>query len=166
MKIREEQGPAEKSEMRIHHTVESKSWKRKYHSMLFRLHFTSTPSATRLLSQRHRLIAAARVTSNSLVVSSRCALQSESSIMAANNSVRVAVAQMTSVNDIAANFATCSRLVKVEFKNCCVSAVYWCLGSKLVCSGDCWICEMNFDVDSFLIVCLWLVWIRIEAFSR
>ncbi|KAL8159817.1 hypothetical protein V2J09_001354 [Rumex salicifolius] len=28
------------------------------------------------------------------------------------NSVRVAVAQMTSVNDLAANFATCSRLVK------------------------------------------------------
>ena len=31
------------------------------------------------------------------------------------NSVRVAVVQMTSVNDIAANFATCSRLVKVPF---------------------------------------------------
>ena len=29
------------------------------------------------------------------------------------NSVRVAAAQMTSVNDLAANFATCSRLVKV-----------------------------------------------------
>lgn len=35
------------------------------------------------------------------------------SSMAAANSVRVAAAQMTSVNDIAANFATCSRLVKV-----------------------------------------------------
>ncbi|CAI0442952.1 unnamed protein product, partial [Linum tenue] len=30
----------------------------------------------------------------------------------ASNSVRVAAAQMTSVNDLAANFATCSRLVK------------------------------------------------------
>lgn len=29
------------------------------------------------------------------------------------NSVRVAAAQMTSINDLAANFATCSRLVKV-----------------------------------------------------
>ncbi|KAJ6322867.1 hypothetical protein OIU77_012665 [Salix suchowensis] len=30
----------------------------------------------------------------------------------ASNSVRVAAAQMTSINDLAANFATCSRLVK------------------------------------------------------
>lgn len=32
------------------------------------------------------------------------------------NSVRVAAVQMTSVNDLAANFATCSRLVKVSFR--------------------------------------------------
>ncbi|KAH9767987.1 CN hydrolase domain-containing protein [Citrus sinensis] len=32
--------------------------------------------------------------------------------MAGAHSVRVAVAQMTSINDLAANFATCSRLVK------------------------------------------------------
>lgn len=31
----------------------------------------------------------------------------------ANNSVRVAAAQMTSVTDLASNFSTCSRLVKV-----------------------------------------------------
>ncbi|GMN51209.1 hypothetical protein TIFTF001_020366 [Ficus carica] len=43
--------------------------------------------------------------------------------MAAANSVRAAAAQMTSVNDIAANFATCSRLVKEA-----ASA-----GAKLIC---------------------------------
>ncbi|XP_023747138.1 deaminated glutathione amidase, chloroplastic/cytosolic [Lactuca sativa] len=32
--------------------------------------------------------------------------------MAAVNSVRIAAAQMTSINDLAANYATCSRLVK------------------------------------------------------
>ena len=32
------------------------------------------------------------------------------------NLVRVAAVQMTSVNDLAANFATCSRLVKVSFR--------------------------------------------------
>lgn len=36
------------------------------------------------------------------------------STMAAN-SLRVAAAQMTSINDLAANFATCSRLVKVTY---------------------------------------------------
>ncbi|XP_024024737.1 nitrilase-like protein 2 isoform X1 [Morus notabilis] len=45
------------------------------------------------------------------------------SVMAAANSVRVAAAQMTSVNDLAANFATCSRLVKEA-----ASA-----GAKLIC---------------------------------
>ncbi|WRX12683.1 Carbon-nitrogen hydrolase - like 1 [Theobroma cacao] len=45
------------------------------------------------------------------------------SAMAAANSVRVAAAQMTSVNDIASNFATCSRLVKEA-----VSA-----GAKMLC---------------------------------
>ncbi|KAI9118798.1 hypothetical protein K1719_010243 [Acacia pycnantha] len=41
----------------------------------------------------------------------RAAVAGESSTMA-TSSVRVAAAQMTSVNDLAANFATCSRLVK------------------------------------------------------
>lgn len=40
----------------------------------------------------------------------RAAIIAGESTMA--NSVRVAVAQMTSVNDLAANFATCSRLIK------------------------------------------------------
>ena len=35
--------------------------------------------------------------------------------MPSPNSLRVAAAQMTSVSDLAANFATCSRLVKVLF---------------------------------------------------
>lgn len=36
----------------------------------------------------------------------------DSAVMA-SNTVRIAAAQMTSVNDLATNFATCSRLVKV-----------------------------------------------------
>ncbi|KAI9157738.1 hypothetical protein LWI28_027204 [Acer negundo] len=79
--------------------------------MPFCLHITRTPSittATTVISQRHKIIAS-RSISNSLTVQSRAG-ESES-IMAAN-SVRVAVAQMTSINDLAANFATCSRLVK------------------------------------------------------
>lgn len=43
----------------------------------------------------------------------RCSpLLAGESVMA-SNSLRVAAAQMTSINDLAANFATCSRLVKV-----------------------------------------------------
>lgn len=38
-----------------------------------------------------------------------------STTMASSNSLRVAAAQMTSISDLAANFATCSRLVKVLF---------------------------------------------------
>ncbi|XP_015877100.2 deaminated glutathione amidase, chloroplastic/cytosolic [Ziziphus jujuba] len=45
------------------------------------------------------------------------------SAMAAANSVRVAAAQMTSINDLAANFATCSQLVKEAASS----------GAKLVC---------------------------------
>ncbi|GMH10504.1 hypothetical protein Nepgr_012345 [Nepenthes gracilis] len=41
----------------------------------------------------------------------RCSATADSTTAMAN-SVRVAVAQMTSTNDLAANFATCSRLVK------------------------------------------------------
>ncbi|XVF83375.1 hypothetical protein PTKIN_Ptkin16aG0480500 [Pterospermum kingtungense] len=48
---------------------------------------------------------------NSYTNSSTARLTAESA-MAAANSVRIAAAQMTSVNDIAANFSTCSRLVK------------------------------------------------------
>ncbi|XP_050250293.1 deaminated glutathione amidase, chloroplastic/cytosolic [Quercus robur] len=57
---------------------------------------------------------------------SRCfarAVTSESAMAAASNSVRVAAAQMTSVNDLTVNFATCSSLVKEA-----VSA-----GAKLLC---------------------------------
>nr|GMC92757.1 nitrilase-like protein 2 [Ipomoea batatas] len=39
------------------------------------------------------------------------------------NSIRVAAAQMTSVNDLATNFATCSRLVKISIQNAMVA--YW-----------------------------------------
>ena len=48
----------------------------------------------------------------SLTVQSRATISSEPAM--ASNSVRVAAAQMTSINDLAANFATCSRLVKVN----------------------------------------------------
>ncbi|XP_021910403.1 nitrilase-like protein 2 [Carica papaya] len=43
--------------------------------------------------------------------------------MASANSVRVAAAQMTSINDLAANFATCSRLAKEAVSK----------GAKLLC---------------------------------
>ena len=43
------------------------------------------------------------------------AVASESAMAA--NSVRVAAAQITSVNDLAANFSTCSRLVKVNYSH-------------------------------------------------
>ncbi|PON91517.1 Carbon-nitrogen hydrolase [Trema orientale] len=43
------------------------------------------------------------------------ALTGESNSEMAANSVRVAAAQMTSINDLASNFATCSRLVKNLF---------------------------------------------------
>ncbi|EOY18446.1 Nitrilase/cyanide hydratase and apolipoprotein N-acyltransferase family protein isoform 5 [Theobroma cacao] len=59
------------------------------------------------------------------------------SAMAAANSVRVAAAQMTSVNDIASNFATCSRLVKEAVsagaKMLCLPENFSYVGSK---SGD------------------------------
>ncbi|MED6184964.1 Deaminated glutathione amidase, chloroplastic/cytosolic [Stylosanthes scabra] len=45
-----------------------------------------------------------------LVLPRRFCASSESTML--SNSVRVAAAQMTSINDLASNFATCSRLVK------------------------------------------------------
>ncbi|KAJ6892322.1 hypothetical protein NC651_025500 [Populus alba x Populus x berolinensis] len=57
----------------------------------------------------------------SLTVQSRATISSEPAM--ASNSVRVAAAQMTSINDLAANFATCSRLVKEAVAE----------GAKLVC---------------------------------
>eukprot|EP00257_Ricinus_communis_P019404 XP_015578389.1 nitrilase-like protein 2 [Ricinus communis] len=39
-------------------------------------------------------------------------VESRADMAAASSTVRVAAAQMTSINDVAANFATCSRLVK------------------------------------------------------
>ncbi|KAJ0102134.1 hypothetical protein Patl1_06210 [Pistacia atlantica] len=58
---------------------------------------------------KHTLTTRSRL--NSISVQSRAG-DSESAMAAAANSVRVAVAQMTSINDLAANFATCSRLAK------------------------------------------------------
>ncbi|XP_031379720.1 deaminated glutathione amidase, chloroplastic/cytosolic [Punica granatum] len=48
----------------------------------------------------------------SLRVPRRATVSAVYSVMAAASSVRVAAAQMTSINDLASNFATCSRLVK------------------------------------------------------
>ncbi|KAL5733375.1 hypothetical protein ACOSP7_032714 [Xanthoceras sorbifolium] len=115
--------------------VEIESTKNFTHSMLFRLQFitrTLSLSTTTVLSQRHRLVASpSRSSSNSLTVQS-LAGKSES-IMAAN-SVRVAVAQMTSVNDLAANFATCSGLVKeatsAGAKLLCFPEIFAYVGAK------------------------------------
>ncbi|GAV63730.1 CN_hydrolase domain-containing protein [Cephalotus follicularis] len=59
----------------------------------------------------------------SLTVQSRAFAVESGSEMATANSVRVAVAQMTSINDLASNLATCTRLVKEA-----ASA-----GAKLIC---------------------------------
>lgn len=51
----------------------------------------------------------------SSLVPVRAIASAADSTMAAAGSVRVAAAQMTSINDLASNFTTCSRLVKVSF---------------------------------------------------
>ncbi|XP_057423740.1 deaminated glutathione amidase, chloroplastic/cytosolic [Lotus japonicus] len=48
----------------------------------------------------------------SIPLSLRASLSGAAESIMATNSVRVAAAQMTSINDLAANFTTCSRLVK------------------------------------------------------
>ncbi|XVF23745.1 hypothetical protein REPUB_Repub13aG0065700 [Reevesia pubescens] len=63
------------------------------------------------------------------------------SVMAASNSVRVAAAQMTSTNDIASNFSTCSRLVKEA-----VSA-----GAKMLCLPENFSYVGGMSGDSLLI---------------
>ncbi|GAB2222765.1 hypothetical protein Droror1_Dr00016890 [Drosera rotundifolia] len=67
----------------------------------------SRPSTRPIVHTRPLTTTAAVNCLNSNRVSSRAA-----SGAAMANSARVAVAQMTSINDLAANFATCSRLVK------------------------------------------------------
>ncbi|CAN1237647.1 Deaminated glutathione amidase, chloroplastic/cytosolic [Linum grandiflorum] len=58
-------------------------------------------------------ITTTHVPPQTLTVNSRASTVSgELTTMASTNSVRVAAAQMTSINDLAANLATCSRLVK------------------------------------------------------
>ena len=76
--------------------------------MSFCRHSTPNSSPVSWIQSRRRLVSK-RSRSQSVVIRA----VSGNSTMA--NSVRVAVVQMTSVNDIAANFATCSRLVKVPF---------------------------------------------------
>ncbi|KAJ6429053.1 hypothetical protein OIU84_020649 [Salix udensis] len=64
-----------------------------------------------LNSKRNLLLCPTRhVRFRSLTVQSSGIISSDPAM--ASNSVRVAAAQMTSINDLAANFATCSRLVK------------------------------------------------------
>ncbi|XVF75452.1 hypothetical protein PTKIN_Ptkin13bG0189900 [Pterospermum kingtungense] len=63
------------------------------------------------------------------------------STMATSNSVRVAAAQMTSFNDIASNFSTCSRLVKEA-----VSA-----GAKMLCLPENFSYVGDMSGDSLLI---------------
>ncbi|XP_061985715.1 deaminated glutathione amidase, chloroplastic/cytosolic-like [Populus nigra] len=75
-----------------------------------------------LKSNRTLLLCPTRhVRSRSLTVQSSGIISSDPAM--ASNSVRVAAVQMTSINDLAANFATCSRLVREA-----VAA-----GAKLVC---------------------------------
>ncbi|XP_054787775.1 deaminated glutathione amidase, chloroplastic/cytosolic [Prosopis cineraria] len=66
-------------------------------------------------------------------LTAHAAFAGESSTMA-TNSVRVAAAQMTSINDLAANFATCSRLVKeaasAGAKLLCFPEAFSFVGSK------------------------------------
>ncbi|XP_028799413.1 nitrilase-like protein 2 [Neltuma alba] len=66
-------------------------------------------------------------------LTARAPVAGESSTMA-TNSVRVAAAQMTSINDLAANFATCSRLVKeaasADAKLLCFPEAFSYVGAK------------------------------------
>ncbi|KAH9767975.1 Deaminated glutathione amidase /cytosolic [Citrus sinensis] len=87
--------------------------------MSFRFHVAHSTPLGKIRSssthqQHHKHILAKRcgsTSSNSVSVKSRAG-ELDSVIMAGASSVRVAVAQMTSINDLAANFATSSRLVK------------------------------------------------------
>ncbi|KAH9703352.1 Deaminated glutathione amidase /cytosolic [Citrus sinensis] len=87
--------------------------------MSFRFHVAHSTPLGKIRSssthqQHHKHILAKRcgsTSSNSVSVKSRAG-ELDSVTMAGASSVRVAVAQMTSINDLAANFATCSRLVK------------------------------------------------------
>ncbi|KAL4289630.1 hypothetical protein GQ457_14G022970 [Hibiscus cannabinus] len=69
----------------------------------------------------HRPIRSSHVTAYANSCTTRSS--ADSTMAATPNSVRVAAAQMTSINDIASNFSTCSRLVKEA-----VSA-----GAKMIC---------------------------------
>ncbi|KAH9767973.1 Deaminated glutathione amidase /cytosolic [Citrus sinensis] len=88
--------------------------------MSFRFHVAHSTPLGKIRSssthqQHHKHILAKRcgsTSSNSVSVKSRAG-ELDSVIMAGASSVRVAVAQMTSINDLAANFATSSRLVKL-----------------------------------------------------
>ena len=86
-----------------------------------------------LKSNRTLLLCPTRhVRSRSLTVQSSGIISSDPAM--ASNSVRVAAVQMTSINDLAANFATCSRLVKVYSLFNFSSAHSFCY-LLLVCSG-------------------------------
>ncbi|XP_044462727.1 deaminated glutathione amidase, chloroplastic/cytosolic [Mangifera indica] len=92
-------------------------------SFCFHLTRSTLPPSTIGLSStlpKHNLTATSRL--NSFSVQLRAG-NPDSAMSSSAKSVRVAVAQMTSINDLAANFATCTRLVKEA-----VSA-----GAKLLC---------------------------------
>ena len=78
------------------------------------------------LNSKNLLCPTRHVRFRSLTVQSSGIISSDPAM--ASNSVRVAAAQMTSINDLAANFATCSRLVKVyslfNFSSATVFAIY------------------------------------------
>ncbi|KAF2295869.1 hypothetical protein GH714_034790 [Hevea brasiliensis] len=91
----------------LHHDVSfSKSYKQ---TMPFCLALNCSQFTTTTGSKTH-LCPIAHLRCRSLTVKFRATVAGESDMAALT--VRVAAAQMTSINDLAANFATCSRLTK------------------------------------------------------
>ena len=72
--------------------------------------YTHLPATSLVKRYPHRLLSVPPPSSSS---ASSSPLSGDPISIMASNSLRVAAAQMTSINDLAANFATCSRLVKV-----------------------------------------------------
>lgn len=108
-------------------------------SFCFHLTRSTLPPSTIGLSStlpKHNLTATSRL--NSFSVQLRAG-NPDSAMSSSAKSVRVAVAQMTSINDLAANFATCTRLVKVKqsslqnFASCFLFSkfVWFCLLSVI-----------------------------------
>jgi len=91
---------------------------------------------------------------------SSVSLWSTTMAVASPNSLRVAAAQMTSVSDLAANFATCSRLVKVFF-----FSIFSFLGSLYFLSYFPLLFYILFLFSVFLLNTEYWVWCAKEAAS-